>query len=757
MVKFITRTICVALVAVLCIGSLNAQSFERVKKVSQTEAVVTAATAQKAYTPIPHRGSMTDDVESHTAWTINSPGSMPWKYYNKSDATWGIETVEFPNAYEPMATIVFNPAQTNPPTTSNYAPHSGAQFFAFFNVAEAPTDSWMVSPAFTVLSNATISFWARELTTQYGAEKFNVFISTTGDAKTDFTTNISNGIVSVSVTTWTQYTYNIPANAKYVAINCISNDIFALFVDDIVIDGIDVYVPEPCPAITNLQSEIQGSDVKLTWTAATGSPTSYKIYDGAAVLGTATATEYVAKKLPAGEHILGVEAIYGDDCLPVKVTKTVEIAIANPIKNLNGTCVDGNLNLTWTEPDVNQTGYNDWLTYVTGDYAGGLGTTKPYTMAYANRWSPADLAALGITTGAKLTKITHFFNTQFTGGITLDAADYIVKVWQGSSSTQPGTVKYTSPTMHYPGDLIDYDWNEITLATPIEIDASLELWFGVDINVTAGVSYACAYCSGTTVQNCNMLYWNSAWQAYNDFQGGGNWALKGWVIAEGGTPIQLTRYDVYKDDSKLGQTTTTTFTKSDMPDGKSNYCIVAVYDNDAQSNKVCKEISCVACPPVTKQKIEFEGCKKATITWTAAEGAKEYKISREGVADVIVSASPYIEEFDFEDEKSYTWAITTICNSGKESTSAETSAVAHCGAISELANSIAIFPNPANSTVTITATDFAKVEVYNTVGQLVETRTVNTVDVSSYNAGIYFFKVYDSNNNNVTKRIMVTK
>jgi len=40
---------------------------------------------------------------------------------------------------------------------------------------------------------------------------------------------------------------------------------------------------------------------------------------------------------------------------------------------------------------------------------------------------------------------------------------------------------------------------------------------------------------------------------------------------------------------------------------------------------------------------------------------------------------------------------------------------------------------------------------------LIETRTINTFDVSNYNTGIYFFKVYDTNNNNVTKRVMVAR
>ena len=70
---------------------------------------------------------------------------------------------------------------------------------------------------------------------------------------------------------------------------------------------------------------------------------------------------------------------------------------------------------------------------------------------------------------------------------------------------------------------------------------------------------------------------------------------------------------------------------------------------------------------------------------------------------------------------------------------------------------VSIYPNPTSGTVTIVAANFARVEIYNTIGQLVETKTVEKFDVSTYSVGVYFFKVYDTNNNSVTKRVMVAK
>jgi len=67
---------------------------------------------------------------------------------------------------------------------------------------------------------------------------------------------------------------------------------------------------------------------------------------------------------------------------------------------------------------------------------------------------------------------------------------------------------------------------------------------------------------------------------------------------------------------------------------------------------------------------------------------------------------------------------------------------------------ISTYPNPAFSTVTIEANNFNKVEVYNIFGQLLHTAKNQIVDVSYFNAGVYFFKIFDTENNSVVKRVM---
>jgi Cleaved Adhesin Domain. len=177
-----------------------------------------------------------DDAESHANWTINSPGDLGWSYYNRSGATWGIQNVTYPGAYEEMAFIVFNPSQTDPSRESTLPAFSGSKYFASFQQEDdLLVDSWMISPEVAFTGPAKISFWARCLNTTY-PDRFKIGYSTTGKAKADFTTFVTPGSsVLVDHLDWERYTYDIPADAKYIAIQNVSVEGFALFIDDIFI------------------------------------------------------------------------------------------------------------------------------------------------------------------------------------------------------------------------------------------------------------------------------------------------------------------------------------------------------------------------------------------------------------------------------------------------------------------------------------------------------------------------------------------
>lgn len=173
-----------------------------------------------------------DGAESYTTFTLNPSGTWTWVDVDQSP-TYGFTGIAFENSGSAMAAIVFDPSATTPALES-LIPHGGSKLFAFFASTTPPNNDWMISPR--LLSAGTFSFWAKSYTTQYGMERFKVLTSTTDNQPSSFTAITTGSYVTVD-TAWTQFTYTIPASAKYVAIQCVSNDAFIFCVDDVQYTG----------------------------------------------------------------------------------------------------------------------------------------------------------------------------------------------------------------------------------------------------------------------------------------------------------------------------------------------------------------------------------------------------------------------------------------------------------------------------------------------------------------------------------------
>lgn len=145
----------------------------------------------------------------------------------------------FPNQAVPKAFIVFNRAGIVPTTTSTQTQaRTGNKSMACFNVSVPPflNNDWLISPQMTLGSTGNqLTFWVKPLHADYGAEKFNVLVSTTNTNTTSFTAINPITIVTPSVNAWAMHSFNLDAYAGqqiYIAIQCVSDDQFALFVDD---------------------------------------------------------------------------------------------------------------------------------------------------------------------------------------------------------------------------------------------------------------------------------------------------------------------------------------------------------------------------------------------------------------------------------------------------------------------------------------------------------------------------------------------
>ena len=196
--------------------------------------------------------TISDDFEGHTAFTINSPGTVGWTYIDGDGSTTGAISGynSWNNANSEMAYIVFDPSQVTSQSgsgnlSSSITAHSGSQFLASFYITSQNTnlqnDDWIVSPELNFAEDFTFSFYCRgghKSNNNSYTETYEVYYSTTTNDKSAFTNLIESATVTGGNNIqWTYKTYTVPSSAKYVAIKYASTDKYYFCIDDITISG----------------------------------------------------------------------------------------------------------------------------------------------------------------------------------------------------------------------------------------------------------------------------------------------------------------------------------------------------------------------------------------------------------------------------------------------------------------------------------------------------------------------------------------
>ena len=176
-----------------------------------------------------------DDVEGHQFGAVNSPGTVGWSYIDgdaASTATFNL--LDFPNEGSPMAFVVLDDYLL----VGNYynvTAHSGHRFFGSPYHTDRANDDWIVSPLLDFSEPFTFSFFARSFADRFPDEKFVVAYSLTTAAAASFIPLHCDTLTSTAV--WTEYTFTVPAQARYVAIHCVSHDQYMFCLDDLTIRG----------------------------------------------------------------------------------------------------------------------------------------------------------------------------------------------------------------------------------------------------------------------------------------------------------------------------------------------------------------------------------------------------------------------------------------------------------------------------------------------------------------------------------------
>lgn len=113
---------------------------------------------------------------------------------------------------------------------STFAAHSGNQYLgAFYNTDSRANNDWAIAPELSGEAQ-TITMFAKSYNTAYGIEEFEILYSTTGNEIEDFTEKV--GAYKCESEEWTEFKFDLPAGARYVAIHYISSYQYMFFIDD---------------------------------------------------------------------------------------------------------------------------------------------------------------------------------------------------------------------------------------------------------------------------------------------------------------------------------------------------------------------------------------------------------------------------------------------------------------------------------------------------------------------------------------------
>ncbi|MCL1933735.1 MAG: M6 family metalloprotease domain-containing protein [Candidatus Azobacteroides sp.] len=480
------------------------------------------------------------------------------------------------------------------------------------------------------------------------------------------------------------------------------------------------FLDGPTDPVINLQAGVTGGNVTLTWTAPDRPDVlGYKIYrDGTLqyTINNKATTTYTQIGVANGTYEYGVSAFY-ESTESVPVTATVIVTTGSDTYRLPPTDLQGRTTLdkaylNWTRP------FNGgWMT-IAGSAATVYSFNEEFTFFAGTLWGPDQLKGLD---GYDATQI-QFYLYETTGGVT-----HAVQIWEVDDTGVPVLVR----TQNYTG-AATAGLKTVTLSSPLTIDASKEYLIGVEIHTLGGACFVVD--ANSIVPGRNWISEEGEWYTMEDagftnnfitsvYLSSGNPsapnpnvvldsrtqkaatadnlnifaqkahtlpvksallnAVKSDVIGAGPAYVApaLTKYNIYRDGVKVGESTTTSFEDSGLTAGTTySYCVSSVYSNDSESEGICIEL--VTLSPVNAFNPAENVTAKAagdevTLTWDApySGGTATYVTSTAAPSSTNVNTANFTEaiRFDSDDMKRMEgFNITTVRFHPGNSTAART-------------------------------------------------------------------------------------
>ena len=257
-------------------------------------------------------------------------------------------------------------------------------------------------------------------------------------------------------------------------------------------------------------------------------------------------------------------------------------------KNLTGTHNGTAVNLSWNEPVTYSSG-SPASTEISWETSSNISTYYGYGVAshcMAQRFEPSDLTPYN----QYLLKAVSFIGSPY-------ATSYSVVVFKGGSCNN-GSLNSGEQVVNQivPMSTVNTTgWTTVTLSNPVLVDATSELWFGV---VATG-SYVIPFVEGDAMSNKGNILGFTFAEGATEFSWYGNLypsniPLKGTLEK---MSAQVLQYDVYRQSTLIGNTTSTTYTDNNPLNSSCTYTVSAVWNNNCSENATITVSAPAAVPP----------------------------------------------------------------------------------------------------------------------------------------------------------------
>lgn len=284
-----------------------------------------------------------------------------------------------------------------------------------------------------------------------------------------------------------------------------------------------------------------------------------------------------------------------------------------PPQNLTGTHTGSQVQLSWSEP----------VNYGSGPDAVNISwdsTVSTYTFSYGSDMTICMMQRFDVN---DLTPYHHYLLKSISFIPATQGTSFRLVVYKGgyyNNGYHPGTqiVNQEIPA----ASLVRDTWNMVPLNTPVLVDAAEELWFGFMVYTTGTNGYVIPVSTGNYVANKGCVCGVSGgpndgtgyfyWTDFSDYNV--NFPIKGRLEQ---ISANVLRYEVYRNASHIGNTTSTTYTDYNPIFSNCEYTVSAVWDNSCSQSA-----SVTLIPPAVSLPTVITGSVSNITTTTATCGGE---------------------------------------------------------------------------------------------------------------------------------------